>query len=119
MQLSKRDGGVLLAGQHEEGTDVLLRRPSGPLRSPFRDEDLYGVEPQAALSPVDEAAAPRSYPRISARVNRTPGKAAGLTVPSPITRVTSRYPSGAGPRYTSIASAPASTTQYSGTPASA
>jgi len=46
-------------------------------------------------------------------------EAAGLTVPSPIARVTSRYPSGAGPRYTSIASAPASTTQYSGTPASA
>ena len=37
--------------------------------------------------PGPDYGASGSYPKISARVKRTSGKAAGLTVPSPVTRV--------------------------------
>jgi hypothetical protein len=72
-----------------------------------------------ARGPKPARPAARGQAKISVVVSATSGKARSVSVAAPATRLTSRYPSGPGVRWTSTTSAALSTTQYSGMPASA
>lgn len=103
---------------------VHLARRSGAFLSRVAGTFQAIIPPEAVQGPAFKAigtgpSAARRQAKISASGTSRSGKARGLTTAVPLKRLTSRYPSGPGPRWISTTSAVQSTTQYSAIPASA